>query len=88
MKNTHPIIKYATPSRYDKSPFNTICIVEDEQKSILPRYYVQTSKDTDIDANWVYIGDILTGAFINTIPDDMQRSVWVEDYIINTSNSD
>jgi hypothetical protein len=82
--NTPPIIRYTKPSRYETAAYNAICIVKTDQVERFPSMYVQTSEDLEYGAEWIDIGEILKGAMIDLVTDDIQRDLWVKQYKYNS----
>jgi hypothetical protein len=81
--NTPPIIRYTKPSRYEAAAYNSMCIVKKDDAERLPTIYIQTSEDLEYGSEWIDIAEILKGAFIGDVTDDIQRDRWVKQYKYN-----
>jgi hypothetical protein len=71
--------KYKAPTRYDKAAYNSLWqYTRDDNGS--PSLFVQINDNPQDDAQWIYIGDILAGAYADKVFDDHERSEWIKKY--------
>jgi hypothetical protein len=61
------ILRYTTPTRYDKASYGAVCkILREGEKH---EYYIQVSHDNIENSEWMRVGDFLEIAFRKAIND-------------------
>lgn len=82
---SNPIIRYKSPTRYDRAPFNAICHVIKDPETPIPTLFVQINKNEEEYSRWVDFGEILKGAHLSHLLDEQRRAQWIEAYLYNTT---
>lgn len=87
-------VRYTVPGRFDRAPFNSLCLVIKDDHDTEPLIFIQIKKEVSHnslssslpqESSWVDLGVLLLGAMGSTILDPDQRLIFIENYYNNIS---